>query len=38
MGERGDKREWWRGWIQLWNVARTFVNVTMCYQHYNNKK
>jgi hypothetical protein len=29
-GERG------RGWIQLWYIARTLVNVTM-YLQYNNK-
>jgi hypothetical protein len=31
---RGDK-EWWRGWIQIWHIVRTFVNVTM-YPQYNN--
>jgi hypothetical protein len=36
MGER-DKGEWWRGWIQLWCIVRTFVNVTI-YSQYNNKK
>jgi hypothetical protein len=33
-----DKGEWWRGWIQLWYTVRTFVNVTMCLLHNNNKK
>jgi hypothetical protein len=28
--------EWWRGWIQLWYVTRTSVNVTM-YSQYKNK-
>jgi hypothetical protein len=31
----GNKREWWRGWIQVWHIwytARTFINVTM-YPH-----
>jgi hypothetical protein len=32
----GDKGEWWRGWIQLWYILRTFVNVTMYPQHNNN--
>jgi hypothetical protein len=31
----GDKEEWGRGWIQLWYIVRTFVNVTM-YPRYNN--
>jgi hypothetical protein len=35
MGEEGDKRQWWRGWIQLWYIwyiVRTFINATM-YPH-----
>jgi hypothetical protein len=36
-GGRDDKGEWWRGWIQLWYVVRTSVNVTM-YSQYNNNK
>jgi hypothetical protein len=28
MGEE-DKGEWWREWIQLWYIVRTFVNATM---------
>jgi hypothetical protein len=35
MEGEGDKGEWWRGWIQLWYVVRTFVNITM-YPQYNN--
>jgi hypothetical protein len=31
-----DKVEGWRGWILLWYIVRTFVNVTM-YTQYNNK-
>jgi hypothetical protein len=23
------KGQWWNGWIQLWYIVRTFVNVTM---------
>jgi hypothetical protein len=37
---REDKREWWRGWIQLWfawYIVRTFVSARVCLQH-NNKK
>jgi hypothetical protein len=34
---RGDKGEWWRGWIQLSYIIRTFINVTI-YLQYNNKK
>jgi hypothetical protein len=37
-GGRGDKGEWWRGWIQLWYIVRTSVNVTMYPQYNNNKK
>jgi hypothetical protein len=29
MGEEGDKGEWWRGWIQLRQIVRNSVNVTM---------
>jgi hypothetical protein len=29
MWEGGNKGEWWRGWIQLWYVVTTFVNVTI---------
>jgi hypothetical protein len=29
VGGEGDRKEWWRGWIQLWYIVRTFVNVTM---------
>jgi hypothetical protein len=25
----GVKGEWWRGWIQLWYIGRTFVNIKM---------
>jgi hypothetical protein len=25
MGE-GDKGEWWRAWIQVWYIVRTFVS------------
>jgi hypothetical protein len=28
----------WRGWIQLWHIVRTFVNVTMYPQHNNKRK
>jgi hypothetical protein len=41
MEGRGDKREWWRGWIQVWYswyIVRTFVNATMCSSQRNNKK
>jgi hypothetical protein len=38
MLEMAFKGEWWRGWIQLQYNVRTFVNVTMCPQHNNNKK
>jgi hypothetical protein len=37
MGE-GDKGEWWRGWIQLWYVVRTFVNARMYPQYNSNLK
>jgi hypothetical protein len=37
-GVRRDKGERWRGWIQLWCIIRTFVNVTMYPQNSNNKK
>jgi hypothetical protein len=40
MGEEEDKGEWWRGWIQVWDICyivRTFLNATMYPQH-NNKK
>jgi hypothetical protein len=37
MGEMGNKREWWRGWIQLWYNVRNYVSVTM-YTQYNIKK
>jgi hypothetical protein len=32
----GDKGEWWRVWIQLWYIIRTFVNVTVYLQYNNN--
>jgi hypothetical protein len=35
-GRRGSKGEWWRGWIQLWYILRTFVNVTLHLQYNNN--
>jgi hypothetical protein len=38
MGGRGNKREWQKGWIQLWYIVRTFVNITMCSLYNNNKK
>jgi hypothetical protein len=38
MGEEGDKGEWWKGWIQLWYIVKTFVNITMYPQYNNNKK
>jgi hypothetical protein len=31
-----DKEEWWRGWIQIWFMVRTFVNVTLCPQYNHN--
>jgi hypothetical protein len=34
MGE-DNKGEWWNGWVQLWYIVRTFINVTM-YPKYNN--
>jgi hypothetical protein len=37
-GGRGDKGEWWRGWIQLWYIVRIFVNVTIYPQYNNNVK
>jgi hypothetical protein len=37
MGVREDKGKWWRGWIKLWYIIGTFVNVTM-YLQCNNKK
>jgi hypothetical protein len=30
------KGEWWREWIQLWYIVRTFVTVTMYPQNNNN--
>jgi hypothetical protein len=33
----GEKGEWWRGWIQLWYIERTFVNVTIHPQYNNNR-
>jgi hypothetical protein len=30
-----DKEEWWREWIQLWYIVRTFINVSMYPQHNN---
>jgi hypothetical protein len=36
-GGQKDKREWCRGWIQLWYIVRTFVNSTT-YPQYNNNK
>jgi hypothetical protein len=38
IGGRGNKGEWQRGWMQLWYILRTFVNVTMYSQYKNNKK
>jgi hypothetical protein len=32
--EWGWDREWWRRWIQLWYIKRTWINVTM-YPQYN---
>jgi hypothetical protein len=31
LGMKGgrDKGEWWKGWIQLSYIVRTFVNATM---------
>jgi hypothetical protein len=37
-GGGGDKGEWWRGWIQLLYIVRTFVNVTLYPQYNNNRK
>jgi hypothetical protein len=40
MGSRGDKEEWWKGWIQpwyIWYIARTFANATM-YPHTRQKE
>jgi hypothetical protein len=34
--EEGVKGEWWKRWIQLWYIVRTFVNVTIYPQYYNN--
>jgi hypothetical protein len=31
-----NKGEWWRGWIRLWYIVTTFVNVTMHTQYNNN--
>jgi hypothetical protein len=36
-GGEGEKGEQWRGFIQLWYILRTFINVTM-YPQYNNNK
>jgi hypothetical protein len=35
MEGRENKGEWWKRWIPLWYIARTFVNVTT-YPQYNN--
>jgi hypothetical protein len=35
MGGEEHKGDWWKGWIQLWYIIKTFVNVTM-YPQYNN--
>jgi hypothetical protein len=35
MKNKANKEEWWGGWIQIWYIVRTFVNVTM-YSQYNN--
>jgi hypothetical protein len=32
------KGEWLRGWIQLWFIVRTFLNVTLNTKMYGNKK
>jgi hypothetical protein len=37
-GEKGNKGERWGEWIQLWYIARTFVNITRYCQYNNNKK
>jgi hypothetical protein len=37
MGEEGIKEKD-GGWIQLWYITRTFVNVTMFPQYNSNKK
>jgi hypothetical protein len=37
MGEERNNGEWWRGWIQLWYIVRTLVNITM-YSHTTIKK
>jgi hypothetical protein len=29
VGRSGDKGEWWREWIQIGYIIRTFVNATM---------
>jgi hypothetical protein len=29
MGGEGDKGGWWKKWIQVWYIVRTFVNATM---------
>jgi hypothetical protein len=29
MGVWGNKGEWWREWIQVWYIVRTFVNAAM---------
>jgi hypothetical protein len=34
----GGDKEWRRGWIQLWYIVRTLINVTMYPQYNNNKK
>jgi hypothetical protein len=31
-GERGEKGEWWKGWIQLPYIVRISVNVTTVQQ------
>jgi hypothetical protein len=38
MGRRRNKGEWWRGWIQLWCIVKTLVNVTVYPQYNNNLK
>jgi hypothetical protein len=30
--------EWWKGWIQLWYIVRTFVNDTVYPQYNSNNK
>jgi hypothetical protein len=32
MGGGEGEGEWWRVWIQVWYIVRTFINVTMCPQ------